>query len=237
MGIERDKNRERALLCMPPKKKPTATAKAPEPEPAVKRRRGRPRKHRPEDKEAAESLAELPRSPILTEPLPSVHHVPWMAAEHGNGSAVVRVVAKPGNEAASIEAGANLLRGMEEFLTASSAVKALVQAEIRKDPRTEELKQVKAQLASMDGVTKEEKELNRRIQQDLTDHKRRYEEVLDKVGKFAKRLDDCAAALMASSDLEQCTKRVSTLEARIKALESRAKATDDRVASVEERCK
>lgn len=214
---------------MPPKKRPPGPPIPPANLPVAPRKRGRPRKHQQRDHDAADALSELPLSPILTGPPSPEPPLSEMSMPSSDDTKI----------AGALKTFFNV---MDEFLSESPKVKALVQAEIRRDPRTEELKEVKARLASFSGVTKEEAEYNKRILKDISELRERQDYVANTIMALDKRIVEQVTQVKRQCEELQATnegvsKRVATIEARAKALESRAKATDDRVTSVEERCK
>lgn len=105
----------------------------------------------------------------------------------------------------------------ENFALGSPVVMEKIRAAIRLDPRTEELKSVKARLDAIENGEREELEVNKRILQDVEDIKRKIKELESSKGG----LDEPSA------------KRIAVIEARVKANESRAGGLEDRVKVLE----
>jgi hypothetical protein len=182
--------------------------------PPVKRPRGRPRKNplpvqqritpSEPDAEAAESLAQLP---ICT---------------------TVRIMEPQQLPTPPSSSNMLLCRAfmsfLEEHLGGEAWLKKLIAQEtareVRGDPRTEEMKLVKLELekmskivSSLTSVTKEDKELDKRILEEAQDLKRKQKEVSELV--------------------EPLSKKAMNMEAQQKALQARMNAMEDRVRAVE----
>lgn len=180
----------------------------------VKRRPGRPRKNpvvvkeprmtpSQHDTEAAESLAQLP---ICT------------------SAALMEPQQQPAAAPSSMLMCRAFMSFLEEHLGGEAWLKKLIAQEtareVRGDPRTEEMKLMKVELEKMSrivnsltSVTKEDKEMDKRILEEAQDLKRKQKEVSELV--------------------EPLSKKAMNMEAQQKALQARMNAMEDRVRAVE----
>lgn len=178
--------------------------------PAVKTR-GRPPKRRKEQ-EAAQWIVKLNNDDFSPRP----QSCESMAADAPSPLQVFLddsewAALRKGIEAAFSTAGPVLDKKREERLS------KLVQAEIRKDPRTEEIKELKKQLTEVGSVTKEDKEFNNRVLAQVNDLKRNFDETTKKLELL----------------IEPERNKIAKLEQQVKALSARCNSTDERIKSLE----
>ena len=177
----------------------------------VKKPRGRPPKRRKEQQEA-ELLLQLNNDDFSPTSCSSPQSCEDMAAD---ASAAASPVISNGEMDEDAKRVIVALRSCISHMVSTNQQNLikLINSEIRKDPRTEELKELKQQVASLSQSTKEDKEMEKRILEDAANLKRIAEE--------------------AGAKIEPALKKLATLEQQIKALMLRNNATEERIKSLE----